>query len=164
MRSALPSPTLILAVLPGRTSWLIPYWYPDCISALCKGYFTFSMLIFRKRFTGNIKLCSVYLYHFLFLQNCNKKGATDSATPKILLFLPIFSYRASLRWHYPNQVLGRRSHLPLSLYTSSRCSVVSILYTCSQKKTSIFYEFDQIFYSILSHFKYNAILYWFTIF
>ena len=25
-------------------------------------------------------------------------------------------YQASLRWHYPNQVLGRRSHLPLSMY------------------------------------------------
>ena len=24
--------------------------------------------------------------------------------------------QASLRWHYPNQVIGRRSHLPLSLY------------------------------------------------
>ena len=73
MRSALPSPTLILAVLPGRTSWLIPYWYPDCISALCKGYFTFSMLIFRKRFTGNIKLCSVYLYHFTPPQKLQQK-------------------------------------------------------------------------------------------
>ena len=36
------------------------------------------------------------------------------------MFLPISFYQASLRWHYPNQVLGRRSHLPLSLYTSSR--------------------------------------------
>jgi len=45
-----------------------------------------------------------------------KKEATDLVTShKHNNFLkPIAS--ASLRWHYPNQVLGRRSHLPLSLY------------------------------------------------
>ena len=159
MRSALPSPTLILAVLPGRTSWLIPYWYPDCISALCKGYFTFSMLIFRKRFTGNIKLCSVYLYHFLFLQNCNKKGATDSVTPKNLLFLPISSYQASLRWHYPNQVLGRRSHLPLSLYTSSRLfSCEYIIHPFAEKNKYILWIFSDLLQSRVG--KWNYVSYY----
>ena len=40
-----------------------------------------------------------------------KTGNSDLVFPVTLI--------KSLRWHYPNQVMGRRSHLPLSLYTSS---------------------------------------------
>ena len=50
-----------------------------------------------------------------FLSNQIKKEAVQSGQ------LPLNTNSLwSLRWHYPNQVTGLRSHLTLSLYTSSR--------------------------------------------
>ena len=37
-------------------------------------------------------------------------------TSNLIFVIPKLCVQASLRWHYPNQVLGRRSYLPLSLY------------------------------------------------
>ena len=62
------------------------------------------------------------------------------------MFLPISAYQASLRWHYPNQVLGRRSHLPLSLYTSSRLfSCEGIIHLFFQKIKRIFQNNEKNF-------------------
>ena len=77
--------------------------------------------IFGNGLTYNILGFSVYLYHFhTSTKNCNKKGSHRFDSFRKIFVSPNVLYQASLRWHYPNQVLGRRSHLPLSLSTSSR--------------------------------------------
>ena len=61
-------------------------------------------------------------------------------TSNLRIFIPKRCAQASLRWHYPNQVLGRRSHLPLSLYTSSRLLSFELLYLFLRNLSIVSYK------------------------
>ncbi len=54
--------------------------------------------------------------------------------------------QASLRWHYPNQVIGRRSHLPLSLlYKLPSVDIFNLLTFYTSIISSAQYLFLQLF-------------------
>ena len=72
----------------------------------------------RQILPGNVEIFSVHCYHSPFLQSflSAQKRSYRSGNSNKVCTLTNVCYQASLRWHYPNQVSGRRSHLPLSLY------------------------------------------------
>ena len=82
--------------------------------------------IFRKRLSGTLPLFPVDFYH----KAPPKKRSYRFGNFLERFVIPHRLYEASLRWHYPNQVFGRRSHLPLSPYDELPFLLLSdIVYT-----------------------------------